>query len=155
AVSTGSDQQRTGKIARVSSSADTVGTRVADGGTPRAAQVTRYYMQLLSGWGEPAVGAPVTGVDDFPLLHENWSDGGSACGGSAAFSGGCPSIIAGSFAIGFNRVYTRWPFADHPDITRAPARRDWNFDVHLNDLTKQPPGAPLFDVSAVKQWRRN
>lgn len=155
AVSTGSDQLRTGKIARVSSSADTVGTRVADGGTPRAAQVTRYYMQLLSGWGEPVVGAPVAGVDDFPLLHENWSDGGPACGGSAAFSGGCPSIIAGSFAIGFNRVYTRWPFADHPDITRAPARRDWSFDVHLNDLTKQPPGAPLFDVSAVKQWRRN
>ena len=155
AVSTGSDQLRTGKIARINSSADTVGTRLAEGGPPRAAQVTRFYMQLLSGWGEPVVGAPVTGVDDFPLFNENWSNGGASCGGSSAFSGGCPSIIAGSLAIGFNRVYTRWPFSDHPDITRAPSRRDWSFDTHLNDLAKQPPGAPLFDVSAVKQWRRN
>ncbi len=155
AVSTGSAQLGTGKIARVTTSSDTVGTRLTEGGSARAAQVTRWYMQVLSGWGEPVVGAPVAGIDDFPLFNENWSDGGTSCGGSSPFIGGCPAIISGSLAVGHNRVYTRWPFVDDPEITRAPPRRDWGFDTHLDDITKQPPGAPLFDVSAVKQWRRN
>ena len=155
AVSTGSKQLATGKIARITSSSDTVGARLTEGGTGRAAQVTRWYMQVLSGWGEPVVGAPDAGIDDFPLFHENWSDGGVTCGGTTPFTGGCPAIIAGSIAIGHNRVYTRWPFADDAAITHSSPRRDWAFDAHLKGLDKQPPGAPLFDVSAVKQWRRN
>ena len=153
AISMGSDQARTGKIASITS-----GTlnREADAGKPREAQVTRWYMQVLSGWGQPVVGQAATGIQNYPFFNEDWRDGAkTACNGSGDFTGGCPAIIYGSLVIGHNRVYTRWPFNDRPEITRAAPRRDWGFDQHLNDLTKQPPGAPIFDVSAVKQWSRN
>jgi len=152
----GSNQLKTGRIARLTTPTNTVGTRAGDGGTPREAQVTRWYMQVLSGWGQPVAGQAPTGIHNYPFFNENWAAGTTAaCNGSADFGTECPAIIYGSLVIGHNRVYTRWPFVDNANVTRSPPRRDWGFDTHLNDLTKQPPGAPIFDVSAIKQWSRN
>ena len=152
AVSTGSPLAPSGKIGTMNGTAF---TKSAATDAPRPAQVTRWYMQVLSGWGLPVKGAPATGIHNYPFFNENWTSGATAaCGGTGDFTGGCPAILYGSLVIGHNRVYTRWPFADEGNITRTPPRRDWGFDTHLNDLDKQPPGAPIFDVSAVKQWSR-
>ena len=113
----------------------------------RPASVTRYYMAILSGWGMSLAADQSGGIHNFPRALEQWN----SCG----FSDGCPAIIHGSMVIGHNRVYTSWAFREaNADIGRSPPRRDWGFDRQLEDLTKQPPGAPLFDVAAVRQWTR-
>lgn len=131
----------------------------SNGQLTRRASVTRYYMEILSGWGMTVGTTDSTrsgGIHNFPRALENWGSGSTAdCRGTANFVGGCPAIIHGSLVIGHNRVTTSWPFRDgNGDIGRSPPRRDWGFDPHLNDLEKQPPGTPLFDVSAVRQWTR-
>jgi hypothetical protein len=159
-VSTSSGQLRTGEIATGATTAiDTqaISTENGASGSYRArfAKATRYHMQILSGWGLPVAGGVATGIQNYPFFMEYWSDGGTDCFASGSgFTGGCPAVIYGSLVLGFYRVYTRWPFFDSSNLTRAPPRRDWGFDPHLNDLAKQPPGAPIFDVSAVKQWSR-
>jgi hypothetical protein len=128
----------------------------SNGQLARRASVTRYYMEMLSGWGMTVATASSGGLHNFPRALENWGSGTTAnCRGTGDFAGGCPAIIHGSLVIGHNRVTTSWPFRDaNGDIGRSPPRRDWGFDPHLNDLEKQPPGTPLFDVSAVRQWTR-
>ncbi|HEY1100393.1 MAG TPA: hypothetical protein VGF99_15750, partial [Myxococcota bacterium] len=69
-VSMQSSQLRTGTISRVTSTAI---TRRADGGTPREARVTRWYMQVLSGWSLPVAGAAATGIHNYPFFNENWA----------------------------------------------------------------------------------
>lgn len=116
----------------------------------RAASVTRYYIELLSGWGPSTGTAGSGGIHNFPRKLENW---GSCNGVGGAFSDGCPAIILGSMIIGHTQVYSP-PFSES-STGRNPPRRDWGFDEHLSSLDRQPPGAPLFDVAAVRQWQRN
>lgn len=126
--------------------------------TQRRAVVTRYNMEMLAGWGMTQTGARSGGIHNFPRFLENWGDGGSGnCKGTANFSVACPAIILGSLVIGHHRVYTPGvgPEQTPGGIGRSPPRRDWGFDRHLNDLEKQPPGAPIYDVAAIKQWNRN
>jgi L-ascorbate metabolism protein UlaG (beta-lactamase superfamily) len=132
---------------------------VAGGHRLRRASVTRYYMEILSGWGMTVAAARSGGIHNFPRALEHWGSGTAAdCRGTGGFDGGCPAIIHGSLVIGHNRVYTSWPFVDDDKagghIGRSPPRRDWGFDPHLNNLANQPPGVPLFDVAAVRQWTR-
>lgn len=125
----------------------------------RVASVARYHAEILGGWGMSVASAASGGLHNFPRALEDWSSGDSGdCGGLGDFSGACPSIIRGSLVIGHHRVYTSWRFREGPGIdvhTRRPPRRDWGFDPHLIDIDRQPPGTPLFDVSAVRQWTRN
>jgi hypothetical protein len=102
-------------------------------------------------------GAQSGGIHNYPRALEDWSSGSTAnCQGTGTFSTACPAIIRGSLVIGHNRVYTSWRFRDaNGSIGRRPPRRDWGFDDHLLDLQKQPPGTPLFDVAAIKQWSRD
>ena len=128
---------------------------LSNGQQARPAMVTRYYMEMLSGWGMSVAAGPSGGVHNFPRALENWSNEFTpSCKGTADFTDACPAIIRGSLVIGHHRVYTSWRFRED-DIGRSPPRRDWGFDDHLLDLEKQPPGAPLFDVAAVKQWSRH
>jgi len=130
---------------------------LSNGQQQRPAMVTRYYMEMLSGWGMSVAAEPSGGIHNFPRALEDWGSGTTAnCKGTGAFSTACPAIIRGSMVIGHNRVYTSWRFVDgNGSIGRSPPRRDWGFDDHLLDLEKQPPGTPLFDVAAVKQWSRH
>jgi hypothetical protein len=129
----------------------------SNGQQTRRAMVTRYYMEMLSGWGMSVAAGASGGIHNFPRALENWGSGTAAnCRGTGDFSTACPAIIRGSMVIGHNRVYTSWRFVDgNGQIGRSPPRRDWGFDDHLLDLEKQPPGTPLFDVAAVKQWSRH
>jgi hypothetical protein len=61
----------------------------------------------------------------------------------------------GSLVLGWFPVYTQWR-QDRPDVRsyRPPALRDWQFDRHLNATVNQPPDSPVFDVTALRSWRR-
>ena len=127
-------------------------------GGQRRAMVTRYNMEILGGWGMTVPGRASGGIHNFPRFLEDWGSGSVAdCKGGGAFSPACPAIISGSIVIGHNRVYTLGvgPEQTPGDIGRGPPRRDWGFDRHLEDVKKQPPGAPVYDVAAIKQWSRN
>ena len=133
---------------------------VSNGQQTRRASVTRYHLAILGGWGMTDGTSLSGGVQSFPRLLEDWSSGTVVhCRGAADFTTGCPAVIYGSMVVGFQRVYTSWPLADDSDIgrrdigRRAP-RRDWRFDEHLKQITNQPPGTPLFNVSAVREWTR-
>jgi hypothetical protein len=132
---------------------------VSNGLQTRRASVTRYHMAMLGGWGM-SVGTSTNqrsgGVHNFPRALEDWSSGSAGdCRGVADFSDGCPTLIHGSMVIGFARVYTSWPFVEaDDDIGRRAPRRNWDYDQHLDHVDRQPPGAPLFDVTAVREWTR-
>lgn len=128
------------------------------GDVDRHASVTRYNMEMLAGWGMTVSGSASGGIHNFPRFLEDWGETNTGdCKGTGAFSGACPAIITGSLVIGHSRVYTAGvgPEQTPGDIGRSPPRRDWGFDRHLEDLSKQPPGAPIYDVAAIKQWNRN
>jgi hypothetical protein len=128
---------------------------VSNGQQTRRASVTRYHMAILGGWGMTDGTSLSGGVQSFPRLLEDWSSGTvAACRGTADFTTGCPAVIYGSMVVGFQRVYTNWPLANDNEIGRRAPRRDWRFDEHLNLITNQPPGTPLFNVSAVREWTR-
>ena len=116
----------------------------------RVATVTRWHWEMLSGWGPSVAGPDSGGILNFPRALETWS--GCTGFGGTAFAGGCPAIMLGSMIIGHVQVYS--PRFSENGIGRTPPRRDWGFDDHLLALDRQPPGAPLFDVAAIRQWSR-
>ncbi len=131
---------------------------LSNGDQTRRAMVTRYYMEMLAGWGPTVAGSRSGGIHNFPRFLEDWGSRVAAdCKGTGDFTVNCPAIILGSLVIGHNRVYAlgKGPEATPGAIGRSPPRRDWGFDRHLEDLAKQPPGAPVFDVAAIQQWTRN
>jgi len=100
---------------------------------------TTLRMELVSGW-TPTTNTPGQysgGLENFPRFVEDWRN----------------KIlnIRGSFVVGWSTVYNRAP--RQGSVYAAPLR-DWGFDRHLEQQTKQPPGAPLLDVAAVRQWKR-
>jgi hypothetical protein len=123
---------------------------------PRRARVTRSYMQILAGAAAPVVGNSDGGVQGLPRVLEDWSSGSVAhCGGTSAFPGGCPQILRGALVNGFYRVHTAWGSSTaHIDIGGRAENQLWGFDRHLGHPDRQPPGSPLFDVSAIQQWAR-
>ena len=72
------------------------------------------------------------------MLMENWN--------SAAWT------YRGSLVIGFAPVYARWAHP-HDNYARFPGWT-WEHDPHLDSVSSQPPGAPVFRVSATRAWRR-
>jgi hypothetical protein len=113
---------------------------------PRVASPTWVYAALLGGWGPSArtdagVSHSSGGVQNFPRLLEDWR--------------GVESTIRGSFVIAHHKVYARHRWIEQDDASAHEPVRDWAFDPFLADLEHQPPGAPSYDVAAVKQWSRN
>ncbi len=109
-----------------------------------AAANTVYNMEILSGW-LPTTSSNVSGgIQNFPRFVENWTSR--------------TAKIRGSIVIGWHAVYTQWKRSSSvgTGATNAyfPPNRDWGFDPNLNDLENQPPGTPMFDVAAVRQWAR-
>jgi hypothetical protein len=61
----------------------------------------------------------------------------------------------GAMVLGWSPVYTHWKVARAGRGTYFPPKlRDWQFDRHLNATINQPPDSPVFDVSAIRSWRR-
>jgi len=109
--------------------------------TNRTATATTYNTCVLSGWIGPT-GTHNGGLHNFPRFLEDWS--------------GVDSNINGSMVNAFYSVYARqnFPGAGTAAWAYVPPNRLWGFDPHLNSITNQPPGAPVFTVSATKRWAR-
>ena len=134
---------------------DTDDTRLSSGFplTIRPASSTRYHMLLLTGINAAgafaANGAIATlaqsggGLPNAMRLMEDWS------------AAGATHSLRGALVLGWNPVYTQWKVAA---VNRRsylpPPLRDWQFDRHLNTTINQPPNSPVFDVAAVRSWRR-
>jgi len=101
---------------------------------------TKLRFEMLSGWNPSTntAGQDSGGLQNFPRFVENWS--------------GIALEIRGSLVVGWASVYNRAPWGS--GAVFDPPNRDWGFDRHLEQLVNQPPGAPLFDVAAVRQWKR-
>lgn len=125
-------------------------------GVPAAAS-TRYNFLLLSGITSSgrfsgsvdrdgrieAINSSSGGLTGVMRLMEDWQTS------EAVHS------FRGSIVIGWNPVYTKWRVPNASFTTfRPPVTRDWQFDQHLNATVNQPPDSPVFDVSAIRSWRR-
>jgi type II secretory pathway pseudopilin PulG len=118
---------------------------IQDGMANRNAVDTVYRMQVLAGTPETSgnfSGTSATssgGVHNFVRFMEAWS--GRNC------------VIKGSTVIGFYPVYSQ--FSWRLQNAYSPPTRDYGYDKHLDDLSNQPPGAPLYEVQAIRGWSRN
>lgn len=122
--------------------------------TIRPAASTRFNMLLLTGINAAGVfvgdtsairNLPETGggLPNVMRLMENW---------------GAESTLhqfRGAIVVGWSPVYTHWKVGRVGRGTYTPPLvRDWQFDRHLNATINQPPDSPVFDVSAIRSWRR-
>lgn len=116
----------------------------------RPAETTRYNMLLLTGINGAGVynGKDITpvgrsggGLPSAMRLMENWT--------------GKQHIFRGAMVLGWMPVFTQWRVGE-PDAKtfQPPIMRDWQFDRHLNATINQPPDSPVFDVTALRSWRR-
>ncbi|HEY1100203.1 MAG TPA: hypothetical protein VGF99_14800, partial [Myxococcota bacterium] len=130
--------------------ADNGNLNILLGGSNRKARNTRYTMLVLTG----LVGAGAYDGRSIRVLNES--------------GGGLPSALRlmedwgnrrhtfrGSMVLGWMPVFTQWRAGTPgPSTSRPPEVRDWQFDRHLNATVNQPPDSPVFDVTALRSWRR-
>ena len=120
---------------------------------PRTAASTRYNMLVLTGLvsagvhGASAndvvsVGRSGGGLPSALRLMENWRN--------------AAHVFRGSLVLGWMPLYTRWKVSVPGGRSFfPPIIRDWQFDRHLNATVNQPPDSPVFDVTALRSWRRD
>jgi hypothetical protein len=104
---------------------------------------TRWRMALLTGnvrttGSGGSMGNYSGGLENFPRFLERWG------------TGGINTMISGSLVLGFNSVYQRQRWGAG-NVYSAPVR-NWSYDTKLNAISNQPPGAPVYNVQAVKRW---
>lgn len=63
-------------------------------------------------------------------------------------------IVNGSMVYGYNAVYALHDNTCCGARTYDPPDRTFNFDPHYGLITNQPPGTPVFPVSAVSMWTK-
>jgi len=80
-------------------------------------------------------------------LHEDWS-------GNASLK----RTVRGAIFVGWNAVYGM-PFSNVHESGAwhdgAGDQKLYGFDLRLDVLANQPPGAPQFQVAATQTFRRN
>lgn len=62
--------------------------------------------------------------------------------------------VNGSMVYGYNAVYALHDNWCCGDQTYDPPDRNFNFDPHFGLINNQPPGTPVFPVSAVSMWTK-
>lgn len=97
--------------------------------THRAASNTTYNTALLH---EPS--------DTLTVLLEDWTNRNL--------------LVNGSMVFGFNAVYALHSNQCCGDQTYDPPDRDFIFDPHFGLISNQPPGTPVFPVSAIAVWSK-
>jgi len=102
----------------------------------RDADDTHYHLAILAGDVTTSASAWGGGFHNFMRFAESWS--------------GETATLYGSLVIGFRSVYARQPWVLAP-VYAAP-NRDFNFDTNFGVITNQPPGAPVYNVQALKRW---
>ncbi len=103
----------------------------------RMAADTVYNFCMVSGQSENHTNVWNGGIQNMPLQSESWTSARTL-------------EINGSIVKAFAPVYARWRLRG----ARRPPTRNWSFDPKLEALDNQPPGAPRFDIQAVRTWRR-
>jgi len=116
---------------------------------------TFLHGEFLFGWAEAAKN-PSGGVGcreelSYSMrLHENWSTVATL-----------QRNVRGAIFVGWNSVYGM-PFSNVHEAASSGAWHDGNgalkiygYDLRLDVLSNQPPGAPQFQVSATETFRRN
>lgn len=111
----------------------------------RDAIETTHHAAFLSGWVRSTSANFDGGFNNWAPYMEEWS--------------GIPHHYWGSLVLGFESSYWRARFSyPHHDtnwsFSYRPPNRNWGFDPHFEYLDNQPPGAPLYDVSATVRWSR-
>lgn len=119
--------------------------------TSRDADPTHYRFALITGdvSTSPGGGNQSTkwggGINNFPRFIEDWKDS-------------VPCELYGSMVIGFRSVFHRQKYrlagGTSGGVYNAP-RRDWFYDINFDVISNQPPGAPVYEVQAMKKWARN
>ena len=60
--------------------------------------------------------------------------------------------FTGSLVVGYYPVYQLAPISNSG---YSPPNRNFHYDPHFSLTANQPPGAFIFPVAAVNQWRKN
>ncbi|MGE3684157.1 MAG: hypothetical protein AB7G93_20745 [Bdellovibrionales bacterium] len=108
------------------------------GTRPRVASATTYNFAALTGWMRSTYGRSLS---LFPSMMEDWT--------------GAPINFNGSIVIGFYPVYERYGryYAPTGSYTYRAGTRNINYDKHYHHISNQPPGVPLFSVSALLDFK--
>lgn len=101
----------------------------APSATNRLASNTTYNTAMLT---EPAY--------TLSLFLENWT--------------GRNMRMNGSMVIGHNAVYALHDNYCCGTLTYDPPNRFFNYDQHFNAMINQPPGTPVFPISAIAVWSK-
>lgn len=107
----------------------------------RTTATTTYHCELFVGWNPSSTYGPYTddGLENIFRFHEPW--------------GSNTLVFRGSQVIGFHSVYDpSGAGGGGGGIGGAPVR-DFGYDFHLDIIGNQPPGAPLYEVSGIYNWR--
>lgn len=132
------------------SEADWSGLDAASDASRKAAD-THYQLALLTGDVSTAPGGDAQptlyggGINNFPRFLENWTSRAAR--------------IRGSMVMAFRSVFHRQKFCvasgSYPGCSAyTPPQRDWAYDTNFDVITNQPPGAPIYEVQAIRRWRR-
>ncbi len=119
--------------------------------SPRVASMTRYHMLVLTGL------ATAGGFHGRRSIHRVGADSGGLLGALRLMEDWSEAVhqFRGSLVLGWLPVYTQWRVgAPGEHSYKPPSLRDWQFDRHLNATGNQPPDSPIFDVTALRSWRR-
>jgi hypothetical protein len=120
----------------------------------RAPANTFLHGEFLYGWAEAARNGTGLGCREelsySMRLHEDWSKDSSY-----------KRNVRGAIFVGWNSVYGM-PFSNVHEAASSGAWHDGNgslkiygYDLRLDVLSNQPPGAPQFQVAATETFRRN
>lgn len=104
---------------------------------PRIASQTTYNLAMLVGWSRSSSSMS---LHVFPSMVEDWRT--------------APIVYNGSTVVGFYPVYERygrWYSSD--GYTYRAGSRQINYDKHYQLTANQPPGSPLFFISALLDWK--
>lgn len=107
--------------------------------TPSAptATSTTQKIAVLAGDVPTSSASQGGGLHNFPRYIETWN------------GTGVTHSIVGSMIIGFRSVFhnQRWNYTYY-----GPPFRNWQFETNFNDTYFQPPGTPLYNVTATSRW---
>ena len=115
--------------------------------TWRTANTTTYNYSAMAGWIPSHNGARGTVFHNFNGYNERWAV-------DANWGVSIPQFINASNVIGWASVYMDNGRSSGPP-QYTPPQRQWQFDTNYEVFMNQPPGAPVFDVAAIKRFERN
>jgi hypothetical protein len=63
-------------------------------------------------------------------------------------------IVNGAMVFGYEAVYALHDNDCCGDQSYDPPNRTFNYDTHYSSITNQPPGTPVYPISAIVTWSK-